>query len=168
MVADDWLGDSENAANEPNVGEKPTQAVSAALVQVSQAKIERPTSERDARLMRMRDAEENILEKSLETMGDALAWNEYSMDELKPETIESLTEEEKRRRRTAYAANLPAGAAPVGLKLASQFIAGVMKARSAATAPGNSGGPLVVINLPAPVSKDIAEGRREYETIDVE
>jgi len=130
--------------------------------------LERPKSERDARLMRMRDMEDNLLETSLETLTDALAWNEFSPEDLRQEVIATLPEEEAKRRRTALAANLPAGSAPVGLKIASNFVAGVMKARAATAPVPGSGGPLVIINLPAPVSKDIAEGRKEYPVIDVE
>ncbi len=128
----------------------------------------RPKSERDARQLRMRDMEENLLETSLETMSSALAWNEYSAEELEETAIEQCEEEEAKRRRTARAASMPAGSAPVGLKLAANFIVGVMKARAVtATAPGSSG-PLVQILLPAPVSKDIDEGRPVYPVLDME
>lgn len=128
----------------------------------------RPRTEQEARQLRMREMEENLLETSLETMISAAAWNEYTPDELSDEEIELQSPEEAKRRRTARAASMPAGSAPVGLKLSSQFIVGVLKARAAsATAPG-SAGPLVQINLPAPVSKDIAEGRPVYEVIDLE
>jgi hypothetical protein len=63
---------------------------------------------------------------------------------------------------------MPAGSAPVGLKLASQFIVGVMKARAVSESSASSGGPLVQIVLPAPVSKDIEEGRPTYEVVDME
>lgn len=116
----------------------------------------------------MREMEENLLETSLETMQSAMAWSEYTVEELSEEQIGLCPPDEAKKRRVARAASMPAGSAPVGLKLSSQFIVGVMKARAAsATAPG-SAGPLVQINLPAPVSKDIAEGRPVYEVIDLE
>jgi hypothetical protein len=142
---------SELVAKSPEVGIVPT-----------------PKTEAQVKAERMAVLEANLLETSLCQMTDALAWNEYTMEELSDEQIELCDEAEAKRRRTAKAANMPAGSAPVGLKLASQFIVGVMKARATSATSATASAPTVVINLPAPVSKEIAEGRPTYEVIELE
>lgn len=128
----------------------------------------KPRSENEARQLRMRESEERLLETSLETMESALSWNEYSRDDLTDEVIESLPEDEAKKRRTALAASMPGAMAPVGLKLAANFIVGVMKARAVASATPGSSGPLVQINMVAPVSSALPEGRPVYEVLDME
>jgi hypothetical protein len=125
-------------------------------------------NERTVKLEKLAAMEEGVFERSLETVEGVLAWSDYSPEDFTPDALSEVDEEERKKRRLAQAGWMPAGEAPIGIKLASQIVVGMAKAR-ATSAAAQSGGqrPVVQINLPPPTSTKSGD-YGDYEVIDVD
>lgn len=125
---------------------------------------------REERLARLRDLEDEILERSCRVVDAAMAWGEVTFDQALPprEWVDKHGEREAQQRlQIAKATWMPASVAPVGLKLAVQLVVGIGKARGARIATTNNQ-LNVQICLPAPTSKEHPGPEQQYEVIDVD
>lgn len=91
-------------------------------------------TERNVQQDRLRGIEDDLLERSLTTVQDALAFQEIDPEQASPPLawVEELgPKAAERRLRLAKAAWMSAKDAPVGLKVAKDMAAGIIRARSA-------------------------------------
>jgi hypothetical protein len=125
---------------------------------------------REERLSRIRDLEDDILERSCRVVDAGMAWGEVEFNQPEPprEWVEQYGEKAARDRlNIAKAAWMPQSQAPVGLKLAAQVLVGIAKARGLRVAQTNNQ-LNVQICLPPPTSKAHPDEAEQYEVIDVD